>query len=165
MVLLHHIIQLLALTETNPTGKNTFFLQRFQRSRIGRVLSTLITPGARHCRESSGPCGRSVWPRSHPVSRNSMVWPVESTARYRYLSSPLDLYIGLVRAVAFVRRLQMWAAAFVELGCVGLHPAPDAPGIRLHAAFRQEFSDVFVGDCGRTQESPRPGRWRPLNGL
>src|SRR5215471_20412938 len=40
----------------------------------------------------------------------------------------------------------MWAAAFVELGCVGLHPAADATRIHLHAAFRQEFSDVFVGE-------------------
>src|SRR5215831_19947459 len=32
-VLLYHIIQVLALTETNPTGKNTFFLQRLHGSR------------------------------------------------------------------------------------------------------------------------------------
>src|SRR5215510_10342416 len=44
------------------------------------------------------------------------------------LCSAFDVYVGLVRAVAFVRRLQLWAAAFVELGCVGLHPAPDATG-------------------------------------
>jgi hypothetical protein len=57
-----------------------------------------------------------------------------------------NLYIGLVRAVTFVRRLQMWAAAFIQLRCVGLHPAPDATRIHLHAAFRQKFSDVFVGE-------------------
>src|SRR5215469_2526851 len=62
MVLLHHIIKVLALTEMNPTGKNTFFLQRLHRSRIGRVLVHVDHFGASYCRESSGPCGRSVWP-------------------------------------------------------------------------------------------------------
>src|SRR5262249_27386167 len=35
----------LALTETNPTGKNTFFVQRFHGSRIGRVLVHVDHPG------------------------------------------------------------------------------------------------------------------------
>jgi hypothetical protein len=40
----------------------------------------------------------------------------------------------------------MWAAAFVQLGCVGLHPAPDATGVHFHAAFLKKFSDVLVGE-------------------
>jgi hypothetical protein len=32
------------------------------------------------------------------VSRNSIVWPVESTARYRYLSAPFTfIYVSSVR--------------------------------------------------------------------
>jgi hypothetical protein len=50
-----------------------------------------------------------------------------------------------VCAVAFVGALQMRPAALVQLGCIGLHPAPDAAGIHLNAAFRQEFRDMFVG--------------------
>src|SRR5215469_16864931 len=57
-----------------------------------------------------------------------------------------DLYIGLVRAVAFIRRLQMRTAAFVQFRCVGLHPAPDATGVNFHAALRQKFRDVPVGE-------------------
>src|SRR5215472_2491203 len=40
----------------------------------------------------------------------------------------------------------MRAAAFVQLRCVGLYPAPDATGIHFHAALRQKFSDVLVGE-------------------
>jgi hypothetical protein len=56
----------------------------------------------------------------------------------------LNLYIGLVGAVAFVGGLQMWAAMLVQLRCLGLHPAPDATGIHFDAAFRQKFRDMFV---------------------
>ena len=41
----NHIIQVLALTEPNPTGKDTFFLQRFHGSRVGRVLVHVDHPG------------------------------------------------------------------------------------------------------------------------
>src|SRR5215472_11626783 len=40
----------------------------------------------------------------------------------------------------------MRAAAFVQLRCVGLYPAPDATGIHFHAALRQKFGDVLVGE-------------------
>jgi hypothetical protein len=38
------------------------------------------------------------------------------------------IYIGLVGTVALVGGLQIWAAALVQLRCIGLHPAPDAAG-------------------------------------
>ena len=69
MVLLHNIIQILALTETNPTGKNTFFLQRFHGSRIGQVLIHVDHSGHAIAEEraqglaeeSFGPPPRPVW--------------------------------------------------------------------------------------------------------
>jgi hypothetical protein len=39
----------------------------------------------------------------------------------------------------------MGPAAFVQLGRMGLHPAPDAGGMNGDAAFRQKFGNVFVG--------------------
>jgi hypothetical protein len=44
MVLLHDSIQVLAWTETSPTGKNIFFLHRFHDRRIGRVLAHMDHP-------------------------------------------------------------------------------------------------------------------------
>ena len=46
--------------------------------------------------------------------------------------------------LALVGGFQIWAAALVQLRCIGLHPAPDATGVHLDAAFRQKFSDMFV---------------------
>src|SRR3954453_9394698 len=40
----------------------------------------------------------------------------------------------------------MRAAAFIQFGGIGLHPAPDATGIDLHTALRQKLGNVFVGE-------------------
>src|SRR5258708_7406875 len=40
----------------------------------------------------------------------------------------------------------MRSAAFVQLGCIGLHPAPNAAGIHLDTTFGQQFGDVLVGE-------------------
>src|SRR5262249_52595770 len=125
MVPLHHVIQVLALTQANPTRKNSF---RFQGFDSGWIRSVLIhVNDSRHgiagelsaLRKKRLAAVVSRW----AVSRKSIVWPVESTARYRYLSSPFHLYIGLVRVVALVRRLQVWSTALIQLGRIGLHPA------------------------------------------
>jgi hypothetical protein len=60
---------------------------------------------------------------------------------------PLDLDIRLVNAIPPVGRLQIRTAAFVEFESIDLHPAPDASGIPVHAAFGQEFGDVLVGQA------------------
>ena len=54
--------------------------------------------------------------------------------------------------VALVGRLQIRAAAFVQLGRVRLYPPPDAAGVNFDPAFRQEFGDVLVGN--RVSEIP-----------
>jgi hypothetical protein len=58
----------------------------------------------------------------------------------------LDLYIGLVSAIAFVGGFQMRPTALVQLGCMGLHPAPDASRVHGNAAFRQKLRYVLVGE-------------------
>src|SRR5712664_3455091 len=38
----------------------------------------------------------------------------------------------------------MRSAAFVQLRCIGLHPAPNAAGIHLDTPFGHQFGDVLV---------------------
>ena len=40
----------------------------------------------------------------------------------------------------------MRSAAFVELGRIGLHPAPNAAGIHLDTPFGHPLGDVLVGE-------------------
>src|SRR5258705_3383267 len=40
----------------------------------------------------------------------------------------------------------MRSAAFVQLGCVCLHPTPNAAGIHLHTTFGYQLGDVLVGE-------------------
>src|SRR6202043_735804 len=48
--------------------------------------------------------------------------------------------------IALVSRLQMRPAAFVQLGCVCLYPAPNAAGIHLDTTFGYQLGDVLVGE-------------------
>jgi hypothetical protein len=64
----------------------------------------------------------------------------------------------------------MRSAAFVQLGCIGLHPAPNAAGIHPDTTFGQQFGDVLVGERipeipAHAQTITSPGCERPLNGL
>src|SRR4051812_30724995 len=87
-----------------------------------RFLSTLTTRGvgfscaANTLRKNSLAASVSRF----ALSRKSIVWPVESTARYRYRSLAFDLYVGLVDTVTLARRLQMPAAALVYFGRIRL---------------------------------------------
>ena len=102
MVLLHNIIQILALTETNPTGKNTFFLQRFRGSRIGRVLVHVDHPGHAIAGRAQGLAEEAFGPRRVPFGReqefNGLAGRVHCAIQVFVFA--LNLYIGLVRAVA-----------------------------------------------------------------
>src|SRR5215831_16868234 len=40
----------------------------------------------------------------------------------------------------------MLAATLVQLGCIGLRPAPDATGVHFNAPLRQQLGNVFVGE-------------------
>jgi hypothetical protein len=70
-----------------------------------------------------------------------------SSARYRYLSSPLTfIYICFVDPIALIGRLKMRSAAFVQLWRICLHPAPNATGVQLDTTFGHQFADVLVGE-------------------
>ena len=64
----------------------------------------------------------------------------------------------------------MGPAAFVQLGSIGLHPAPNASGINGDATLRQKFGDVFVGQ-GISQVPPNAeqdhlaGKVAPFEGV
>jgi hypothetical protein len=66
--LFRYLIQVLALTETNPTRKHSFFLQRLHGSRIGRVLvhvdhsGQAIAGRAQGLAEETFGPGRVLWP-------------------------------------------------------------------------------------------------------
>jgi hypothetical protein len=49
----------------------------------------------------------------------------------------LDLYIGLVGAIAFVGRFQMGTTALVQHRCIGLYPTPKAAGVHLNPTLPQ----------------------------
>jgi hypothetical protein len=86
-------------------------------------LSTFITCGIALSGASTAPRRKRLAAAVSrlAVSRKSIVCPVESIARYRYLSWPFT-FIGLVDPITLVGRLQMRSAAFVQLGCIRLHP-------------------------------------------
>src|SRR5665213_1111407 len=104
------------------------------------------------------------------VSKKSMVWPVESSARYKYLSSPWTLMLGLINPIAPVGRLEMRTATFVQFGRISLHPAPYATGIHLDPPFGHQFRDVLVRARipeipAHTHRSLPPGTGVLLNGF
>ena len=70
--------------------------------------------------------------------------------------------IGLVGAVALVRRFQMWPAALIQLRRIRLYPAPDATGIHGNAAFQQKFGDVLVRE--RVSQIPADAKQDHLTG-
>jgi hypothetical protein len=56
-----------------------------------------------------------------------------------------DLDVGLIDPIALIDRLQIRTAAFVQLGCIRLHPTPNATGVYLYATFGHQLGDVLVG--------------------
>src|SRR5690349_19446708 len=76
------------------------------------------------------------------VSRKSM--PCGINCSIQILVLAFCLYIGLVDPIALVGRLQMRLAAFVQLGCIRLYPAPNTAAIHLHTTFGHRFGDVLV---------------------
>jgi hypothetical protein len=146
MILFHYVIEVLTLPQANTPRKHTFGFQRATAAGYAGFLSTFMTRGtglpraARALRRNRLAAAASRL----AVSRKSIVWPSESTARYRYLSSPL-IYICLVDPIALVRGFQVRPAPLIQFRRIGLDPAPDAAGIHLDATLRQYLGDVFVG--------------------
>jgi hypothetical protein len=90
VVLFDHIIEVLALAQANSAWEAAFRFQSFYGRWIGRVLVDVDDAGARLPGQLRALRKKRLAPAASrlAVSRNSIVCPVESTARYRYLASP-----------------------------------------------------------------------------
>jgi len=165
MVLFHHIIEILALTQTNPPRQDAFGFQCCYRGRKGRVLVHVddawhgIAGRAQSLTKEAFGSSRVALRREQKINRLA----VGVYRAVQIFVFPLDLYICLVGAIALVGGFQMRPAALVQLGCIGLHPAPDASRVHGNAAFRQKLRHVLVGErisegtSGRKGGSPRQG--------
>jgi hypothetical protein len=91
VILLDDVVQVFVLAESNPARQDSFVLQRFDGRRIRPVLIHVydawgwVLLSSKHFVEE----GLAASMSRVAVSRKSMVWPVESIARYRYRSLPL----------------------------------------------------------------------------
>src|SRR5215471_18649936 len=112
MVLLHHIVEVLALTQTNPTREDALSFQPSQSRRKGPVLVHMDDPWHRIAGRaqslSEEALGRSSIPLGGEQKLDRLTSRIHRTIQIFVLA--FNLYIGLVRAVAFVCRLQMRAA-------------------------------------------------------
>jgi hypothetical protein len=110
-------------------------------------LSTFITRGIGLPDASIAPteeafgCGRIAFGREEKVDR----LPGRIQCSIQILVLAFELYISLVHPIALVGRLEMRSPAFVQLGHIGLHPAPNAAGIHLDTTFGHQLGDVQVG--------------------
>ena len=130
------------------TRQNFIGFQRFHRGRIGRVLVHVHHPWHRIARCVNRPaqeafgCGGIAFRSEQKVDR--LPGGIQRSIHILILAFYVD--IGLVDPIALVRRLQMRSAAFVQLRCIGLHPAPNAAGIHLDTTFGQQLGDVLLGE-------------------
>jgi hypothetical protein len=143
-----YVIKIFALAQADTMRQNPFRFQLFHCRRKGWVLiyiddSRHWIPGGTQSLTEEAFSGRSIALRGEQKI-DGLAFGVHGTIEELVLA--LDLYICLVGAVAFVGGLQMWPAAFVQFGSVGLDPAPDTTGIHGHTAFRQKFGNVLVGE-------------------
>src|SRR6476620_10078153 len=139
VVLLHHIVEVFALTQTHPTGQNPFPFSRFHCGWEGWVLVHVddsrhgIARRAQSLTEEAFGSGRI--PLRGEQKLDCLTGRVHSAVQISIF--PLDPYIGFIRTVALVSGLQMGSASLIELGCIDLHPTPNAARVNGHATFRQ----------------------------
>src|SRR5215472_11136918 len=120
--------------DTLPSGNCERWLQvglgclRLSSSCPVRPLHTFSRPARSYPR---------LWIRRSSFEHRRDLNPPESRAAQRT--------IGLVDPIAFVRGLRMRPASLIQFWRIGLDPAPDATGVNLHAPFRQNLGDMFVG--------------------
>ena len=109
-VLFDDIVEILALAQTNSTGKCTLGFQGFHRGRIGWVLIHVDAPAEWDWQDELNTFSKK---RLAPAvsrfaeSRKSMRLPGRIHSAVQILVWPLHLYIGFVDTVAFVRALEM----------------------------------------------------------
>jgi hypothetical protein len=91
MILLHYIVEVFALTQTNPAREDALDIQRFHSRWKGPVLVHVDDPWRRIAGRAQSlteeALGSSIIPLGGEQKLDRLT--VESTAWYRYLSSPL----------------------------------------------------------------------------
>ena len=100
MILFYYVVEVLTLAQANPPREHTFGFQPRYGGGICGILVHVHDPGAGLPREARALRRNRLAAAASrlAVSRKSIVWPVESTARYRYLSSPLTfIYVSWIR--------------------------------------------------------------------
>ena len=90
-----------------------------------------------------------TFPSPRPARSYPRLWIRRSSFERRRDFNPPELRaaqrtIGLIDPIALVGRLQMRAAAFVQLECIRLHPTSNATAIHLDTTFGHQLRDMFV---------------------
>src|SRR5215472_7778119 len=146
MVLLHNVIQILALPQATTTAQRAFRLECLDCRWIRRILIHIDHPWLGIAR-----CAQSLTNEAFRGRRIALGGEQKLNGLPGRIRSPIqvfvlafNLYIGLVDAVALVSRLQMLTTSLVQLWRVRLHPTPDAAGIYRYAPFRYDLGDMLV---------------------
>src|SRR5215471_11361408 len=140
MILFHYIVEVLALPQPNSARERPFRFQPFYGRRICRVLVDIDDPwhgiarGTQSLTEEAFSSGSISLGGEQKLDR--LTGRVHRTVEIFVLT--FNLYIGLVGTVALVGGFQIWAAALVQLRCIGPGPGlrrvldeivpPDLPG-------------------------------------
>src|ERR1700756_5282182 len=107
MVLLNHIVEILALAQPNPAWEPAFRLQRFYSRQVGWILVHVDHPWHRIAKRAQGLAEEALGSRSVSFGGeqefDGLARRVHGSIQIPILA--FHLYIGLVRAVAFVRGL------------------------------------------------------------
>ena len=164
MILLHNVIQILALPQATTAAQRPFRLECFDCRRIRRLLIQIDYPRLGITR-----CAQSLTKEAFRGCRIALGGEQKFNGLPGRIHSPmqelvlaLNLYICLADAVAIVSRLQMLTTSLVQLWRIRLDPTPDAAGIyrypvppssRQHARKPKDIE----GTIARTKESARPG--------
>src|SRR5438270_189141 len=146
MILLDDVVEVPALAQTDTARQRAFGFQPFHSGWKSRVPVHVDDPRYGVVRRAKSLTEKAF--RSSCVAPGSeqkvdrLTGGIDSAVQVFVLA--LHLYIRLVGAPASIHRFQVRPAAPIQLGRIGLHPAPNAAGVHLNTAFGQKFGDVSV---------------------
>jgi hypothetical protein len=165
MILLHYIVEVFALTQTNPTREDALDFQRFHSLWEGPVLVHVDDPwhriAGRAQRLTEEALGGSSIPLGGEQKLDRLTSRIHRMVQIFVLA--FALYIGFVRAVALIGGLQMGGDSVCS---ARVHkPAPSArcnwdprpPRVPSIIQRNVRKPGDIVGTIGRKGESPRPG--------
>src|SRR5262249_54513896 len=159
----HYIVEVFALTQTNPTREDALGFQRFHSRRKSPVLVYVDDPWHRIAGRAQSLTEEALGSSSIPLGAEQKLDRLTSRIHrtVQIFALAFDLYIGLVRAVALIGGFR-WGDSVCSTRAH--RPAPSArcnwdprpphvPSIIQRCVRRPE--DI-VGTIGRKGESPPP---------